>query len=84
MGFWDEFENEKAPKKVAKNVVKFPAKATRGGTKGINGRLLKKSGISSAMLAEWFGYSSAASFRNSSGYEDVLNGVDSVIKHLKG
>lgn len=43
----------------------------------------KKHKITAKMLASWFNYSSSASFRNSSAYNDMISGINKLIKHVE-
>lgn len=45
--------------------------------------LIREYKLNSIILAEMFGYSTANSFRNSAKYHDILEGVNSLIQHLK-
>ena len=45
--------------------------------------LINKRKLTSAQIAKWFGYKNAASFRNSTSYEAMLQGVEELISYLE-
>lgn len=53
----------------------------RGGS--LKPELLHKYNITYDLIAKWFGYSSAKSFNSSSIKEQMLKGVEEVIKHVQ-
>lgn len=44
---------------------------------------MKENNITYKQISEWFGYSSANSFYNSYAKQDVINGVEELIRYLK-
>lgn len=44
-------------------------------------RLINEHKMTSEMIAKWFGYKNAVSFRNSKSYEDMLQGIESILEY---
>lgn len=51
--------------------------------KSLKPELLHEYGITYDLIAEWFGYSSAKSFNSSSIKEQMMKGIENVIKHVE-
>lgn len=51
--------------------------------KSLKHELLHKYGITYELIAKWFGYSSAKSFNSSSIKEDMLRGIEEVVRHVE-
>jgi len=51
--------------------------------KSLKPELLHKYNITYDLIAKWFGYSSGKSFNSSSIKEQMLEGIENVIKHVE-
>lgn len=69
------------------NAAQIQQQASEAGVKLSRKRnipvFMKENNITYKQISEWFGYSSANSFYNSYAKQDIIDGVEELIKYLK-